>query len=342
MSKNYRMVSTRLDAAWDEFIGKSPDATVYISSNYIAHTGCRLGLYRCYNAEEPRALVAVVESPDGASVILDDLLIYSGICFGAPTHGQSRSQRISERYEIATFIVAALTEKYEAIEFALAPSIDDVRPFLWYNYGQETGRFTVDVRYTSYLNISDFALAERLEEIEAYRQATSARRQQIRYARRDGVFTEEFRDVAIFIDFYCRTMERQGKAVGSLMLHRMVELVTTLLNNGLVRMFISRTADGTLGSAAVYAFDANRAYYLFGASDPALRNTPTGTAILWDAFYALAKQGVNVIDLEGVNSPYRGWFKLSFGGSLVPYYQVSLNQHLHLPKNACSVTGAAK
>jgi len=329
MAKNYRLAPAGLDGMWDAFISASPDTSVFITSSYLAHTGCRLGLYRCYNADEPRAVVAVVESSDGTSAVIDDLVIYSGICFGAPTSGQSRAQRISERHEIATFIVGALTERYEAVEFSLAPSIDDVRPFLWHNYGQDTERFSVDVRYTSYLSIADFAGAKRLEDIEAYRQATGARRQEIRYARRDGVITEEFRDVSVFIDFYRRTMERQGEAVGLATLERMATLVEALLGNGSARMFFSRTADGSPGSVAVYAVDTLRAYYLFGASDPALRNTATGTAILWDAFTALAARGVAQIDLEGVNSPRRGWFKLSFGGSLVPYYQVALKQRRH-------------
>jgi hypothetical protein len=322
LAKNYRLVPAALDTAWDAFIGASSDGSVFITSNYLAHTRCRLGLYRCYNADEPRAIVAVVESPDGASAVLDDLVIYSGICFGAQTSGQSRAQRISERHEIATFIVGALAERYDAVEFALTPSIDDVRPFLWHNYGQDAGHFRVDVRYTSYLSIADFADAKRLEDIEAYRQATGARRQEIRYARRDGVVTEEFRDVSVFVDFYRRTMERQGEVVALSVLDRMAVLVEALLGNGAATMFFSRTADGSPGSVAVYAFDALRAYYLFGASDPALRNTSTGTAILWDAFAALAAKGVSQIDLEGVNSPRRGWFKLSFGGELRPYYQV--------------------
>jgi hypothetical protein len=323
MAKNYSLVATGFDDVWDAFVGASPDATVFIASNYLGHTGCRLGLYRCYNAAELRAVVAVVESSDGTSAILDDLVIYSGICFGAPTSGQGRAQRISERHEIASFIVAELADRYQAVEFALAPSIDDIRPFLWHNYGQDSGRFSVDVRYTSYLSIADFAGATRLEDIEAYRQATGARRQQIRYARRDGVTTEEFRNVSVFIDFYRMTMERQGEAVASHTLDRMTALVEALLGNGSARMFSSRTADGRPGSVAVYAFDPRRAYYLFGASDPALRDTATGTAILWDSFTALAAAGVAEVDLEGVNSPRRGWFKLSFGGALVPYYQVS-------------------
>ena len=97
-----------------------------------------------------------------------------------------------------------------------------------------------------------------------------------------------------------------------------------LINAKAARMFISRARDGTPGSIAVYAFDQRRAYYLFGASDPAMRDSPAGTAVLWDAFTALSKEGISQVDLEGVNSPRRGWFKLSFGGDLRPYYQISM------------------
>ena len=323
MAKSYRLQAAGLDAAWDAFVASSPDGTVFITSNYLAHTGCRLGLYHCYNSNELRAVVAVVESPDGASAILDDLVIYSGVCFGAPTHGQNRAQQNSERHEIATFIAAALADRYQRVEFALAPSINDVRPFLWHNYGQERGRYSVDVRYTSYLDIGDFAFAQDLEHIEAYKQATGARRQQIRYARRDEVITEEFSDVGLFIDFYRRTMDRQGEDVSPDQLDRMATLVAALLGSGAARMFVSRSSDQIAGSAAVYAFDQRRAYYLFGASDPDLRDSPTGTAVLWDAFVKLAAAKVTQIDLEGVNSPRRGWFKMSFGGELRAYYQIA-------------------
>lgn len=322
MAKSYRLDVACLGEAWDDFVRSSPDSTVFITSNYLAHTGCRLGLYHCYNANELRAVVAMVESPDGTSAVMDDFVIYSGVSFGSPTQGQNRAQQNSERYEIATFIADELARRYQQVEFALTPSVTDVRPFLWHNYGQEDGRYRVDVRYTSYLDIHDFT-ALRLDDIGAYREATGARRQQIRYARRDGVVTEEFSDVGLFIDFYRMTMERQGEEVSSRTLDRMASLVTALLENGSAKMFVSKTAGQVAGSAAVYAFDHHRAYYLFGASDPSQRDSPTGTAILWDAFGALAAKGISQIDLEGVNSPRRGWFKMSFGGDLRPYYQVS-------------------
>lgn len=322
MAKNYRLVATELDDAWDSFLDASPDASVFMRSGYLAHIGCRLGLYRCYNANELRAVVVLAESPDGSAAVLDDLLIYSGLCYGAPTSRQGRAQRTSERHEIACFIASELADQYPRLEFALSPSITDVRPFQWYRYGEESGRYRIEVRYTSYLEIADFAEATALEEIAAYRDATGARRQQIRYARRDGVVTEEFDDAALFIDFYRKTMVRQGEEVMASKLGRMEGLIAGLLKKGMARLFLSRTAEGVAGSIAVYARDQHRAYYLFGASDPALRETPTGTAVLWDAFGELSKTGIETVDLEGVNSPRRGWFKMSFGGDLRSYYQL--------------------
>ena len=73
---------------------------------------------------------------------------------------------------------------------------------------------------------------------------------------------------------------------------------------------------------ACFALDHLRAYYLFGVNKPELRDYHTGTAVLWDAFYELNKDGINEVDLEGVNSPKRGWFKVSFGGELKPYYEL--------------------
>ncbi|MBI4936650.1 MAG: GNAT family N-acetyltransferase [Nitrosomonadales bacterium] len=322
MAKTYRLQSAALGPEWDGLVAASDDATIFSTSAYLAHTGCRLGLYYCYNADELRAGIAVIESADGENAVMDDLVIYGGPFFGPPTNGQNRAQRISERFEIATFIAEALATRYRDISFALAPSVTDVRPFLWHNYGQTHDRYAVDVRYTSYLDIADFAQAHKLEDIAAYGEASSARRQQVRYARRDGVATELFDDVNAFVAFYRMTMERQGEAVETEKLDRMEALVAGLIGAGAARMFVSRTREGAPGSIAVYAFDRRRAYYLFGASDPALRDSPAGTAVLWDAFTALAKEGITQIDLEGVNSPRRGWFKLSFGGDLRAYYQV--------------------
>ena len=81
-----------------------------------------------------------------------------------------------------------------------------------------------------------------------------------------------------------------------------------------------------MGSIAFFGIDHKRGYFLFGANDPEMRDEHTGTAVLWDSFCFLSQDGIFEIDLEGINSPTRGWFKLSFGGTISPYYHLSYSR----------------
>jgi lipid II:glycine glycyltransferase (peptidoglycan interpeptide bridge formation enzyme) len=76
----------------------------------------------------------------------------------------------------------------------------------------------------------------------------------------------------------------------------------------------------------VFGWDSKRAYYVFGANAPDLRDDHTGTMVLWDALLDLRARGIVAVDLEGINSPLRGHFKLSFGGSVTPYYHLALRR----------------
>ena len=62
---------------------------------------------------------------------------------------------------------------------------------------------------------------------------------------------------------------------------------------------------------------------LFGAGTEIEKNSWSGTTINWEAFKHLAyKKFIKEIDLEGINSPNRGSFKLSFGGTIESYFKI--------------------
>ena len=105
----------------------------------------------------------------------------------------------------------------------------------------------------------------------------------------------------------------------------MERLIKALYSHNLLKMFVSRIATNQIASMACFAIDHNKAYYLFSANDTDLRTFHAGTAVIWDALNILSSLGVSCVDLEGVNSPDRGWFKLSFGGELKTYFEISAN-----------------
>jgi hypothetical protein len=323
---DYRLVETLADDKWDKFVDDSTNGTIFSSSIYLEASDVNYKVFYCYKKEELRAAVSVIEDEKGEALILDDLIIYNGIMYNKPTNKQNHAQQFSEQFKIQEFIANELAKHYKNIELSLHPSIVDIRAILWVNYGTELPTYQADIRYTSYIDISDFKTSKKLEDISIYNKASTSRRQQIRYAIKKEYKTKIIIDVSLLIEFYKKTMDRQDIKVEKQKLNQMEKLSAALLENNMAKIYASYDEYDEIGSMALFGWDNKRAYYIFGANNPEKRKGHSGTNVLWEAFYDLSKMGINEVDLEGINSPHRGWFKLSFGGNIVPYYEVKLGK----------------
>lgn len=322
----YKLIETEADEKWDKFVEESIQGSIFSNSIYLQASDIKYKLFYCYKKEELRAALAVIENESKDSLILDDLIIYNGIMYNKPTNKQNHAQQFSEQFKIQEFIANKLTKLYKNIEISLHPTIVDLRAILWVNYGTDLSKYKSNIRYTSYLDISDFKTSKKLEDISIYNKASTSRRQQIRYAINKKYKTEVITDVSLLIEFYEKTMDRQEINVENEKLKRMKKLVSSLVENNMAKIYASYDELGEIGSIALFGWDNKRAYYIFGANEPTKRNGHSGTNVLWEAFYDLSKMNINEVDLEGINSPARGWFKLSFGGDIVPYYEISLGE----------------
>ena len=325
MSAEYTLQEAMIDENWDKFVDDSINGTIFSKSYYLKASSVKYKLFYCYKKAELRAAIAVIESEDGKDLILNDFIIYNGIMYNKPSNKQNHSQQYSEQFKIQAFIAEELANLYSNIELSLHPSIVDIRAFLWVNYGENKPQYKPDIRYTSYIDISDFKNSKKLEDISIYNKASTSRRQQIRYAIKKGYKTkiEDKDSIKKFIELYKMTMSRQEIIVNCDKLVRMENLLKELIKYNMAKLYASYDENGEIGSMAIFCWDNKRAYYLFGASNPVKRNGHSGTSVIWDALYDLNAMGINEVDLEGINSPHRGWFKLSFGGDIVPYYELN-------------------
>ena len=210
---------------------------------------------------------------------------------------------------------------------ALAPQFEDLRPFLWHNYHSTNikDKFSVDLRYTSYIDLSEFTEENKLEEMQLFNNLEPLRRRNIKEARKNGASITTGLEIELFLDFYCRLMLSQGEDTPGDKLKRMGNLIFELIENRQAQMFLVKNSQNRIIYITVFCYDSKRAYYLFGAGDLEAKERYKGTIAFWDAFRILNEDyGIKQVDFEGVNSPQRGWFKLSFGGTLLPYYQVYL------------------
>lgn len=321
----YRLERTSIDENWNEFVAKSPNGTIFLTSDYLNNLDINFEAFYCLKSNELVGGFLAILDDKRDKIIGHDLVIYDGILY-RDFSKLNNSQKLSEEFKVQQAVGEFVANNYSSAKITLHYSIKDVRPLLWVNYHSEGPNFHPDIRYTSLIDLDEFTDEAEIEKINLYQNASVARRQEIRYAKRDGVVTRLNNDVDKFIQMYQLTMERQEKESSQGYLNEMSILLTDLLNKELTFILEANIPEsGNTGSMAVFLLDSDRAYYLFGANDPEFRDKHTGTAVLWDSFYYLNKQGCRLLDLEGVNSPLRGWFKTSFGGKLQSYFSMDLN-----------------
>ena len=275
--------------------------------------------------QQIKASLSVIHTEDRKGCRLDDLVIHNGLMF-IPDDTQKPVRTRSERFELTEFVIDFLSHRYDSIELALAPGFEDMRPFLWYNYHDPNpGRkFILNLRYTSYIDIGSLKGCDHtFEESECFRAMETLRQRHIRQAHKKEAKVNRADSASRLITYYRALMERQGDPASESKLARMETLINTLLAKGKAAVYEVQNHLSEAVYTVVYGWDRKRAYYLFGAGHPETSEPYQGTFAHWGAFVDLANRiGKCEVDMEGVNSPQRGWFKLGFGGDLRPYYQV--------------------
>lgn len=322
----YTLIQATLDEDWDKFINSSPQGNIFSQRSFLKGTRYRLGLWYCYKGKKRAAAVVLVETEDGLSTYIAPYTIHTGIYFSGPERNQSVSQIHSEQFRITSAIIRDLDKKYKDICFSLAPEFLDLRPILWHNYNNDAPKFDIKLRYTSRLKLELYNGP--IDKNPMYLCCNKSRRQEIRYALEEGIIVRKTDDYDKFIDLYAKTFMRQEITLPEKDISIVRNIIIELITGGKLVALQAELANGSVASMAAFGKDSHRAYYIFGASDPKFRKSAAGTYLLFQAFNYFAKLGVAEMDLEGINSPKRGYFKLSFGGNILPYYQVELRKGL--------------
>ena len=305
--------------AWDALVDASPQGHIFSKSAFLHSLGAP---FTCYEVTTPQGEVLA------GSVILEDskrmarapfaFTPHQGILFAHSVAQQVSQKRLTTEYRITEFLISALLDVYPNFSIALSPFFKDLRPFLWHNHGQ-VGQPTFEVkhRYTGHVNFHNFVLSEFLTTVR------TVRRQEYK---KSQVQIQASTDLPLFLSLYQQTFERQGLAIDLQTLALVQRICAQAMAQGYGYLSAANLADGT-ASMAFFVTDLSCTYYLFGANDPAMRDSNASSKLLLDNMALSAQQGLQRFDFVGVNSPQRGDFKLSFNAELVPYQEVHLQAH---------------
>ena len=296
----YRLERTEPGAKWDRVVEAAPEGTIFSLSAFVEEVDAIPSLWLCHKGNQLAGAVALAEdraNPTGT--ILAPHIIHGGIMTARAAERQNPAQALAEQFRATAACFAPLADRYTELRFATAPALADLRPMLWHNYGADGPKPSLELRYTSYLTLPRGPDDTRMEQSALYLGCNKSRRQALRYACESGITVHESTDLEAFLELYARTFARQELDMAPGEYEFLRRVCKRLAAERRLRIFAALTLEGDLGSMVVFGLDAKRAYYLYGANEPALRGDHCGSIALFHALNALGREGMAEADLEG-------------------------------------------
>ncbi len=310
---------------WDEIVDASPQGTIFHKNSFLKNIGQKSRYFFVSKGDQIKAgfVVQIANGDENASVY-HSLVIHNGFFLKKDfVDSQELSRMNAAQFELMEFGITELSKIFHQLSLRLSPQVNDIRPLLWLNYHEpEKPSLKVNIRYTSLLDISEINSEINLADNRSFKALSSSRRQEIRYAIKEKALVQDSNDIKLFLSLYFEMAQKYDSNAESSTLE-MEKLIQSLLDQNKAKLYFCRSHQGDVEAAAAFAWDEKRAYYLYGVTSKKSRNSFSGSYILWEAFKDLQQRGLQEVDLEGINSPNRGWFKMSFGGNTIPYFELS-------------------
>lgn len=317
MSKNYIISKLTNLKNWEKFETNSPQSNIFSSKETLENFKDDVDLYEIRKGDEIKSLIYLYS--EDKKKILSEPLIYSGILFG-PKKNQKNCRYISEKFNLIEIIIEKILLKYSFLEFNLHYNIDDIRPFQWLNYhNSEKPKFQINNRFTSVINTKHKTIDEIFEKFDDVKQRDIKKSE-----KNENISFNYERNLKILKELYLQTIEKSNSTISKKFLDQQINFLDTIYDQK--KGFQTNIL---LNDKIVYcnffSIHNNVACYLYGAGDYKIKDRLVGTYCVWKSIEKCLEKNVYSIDLEGVNSPNRGSFKITFGGDLKNYYNLKID-----------------
>jgi hypothetical protein len=296
--------------AWDCFVDKSPQGTIFHKTWWLYATaserGGQFNILGYFDSSDQLAGGLPLYRPNARHLFPDRichpaLTPYLGPVLKDCSELRS-SSRIGVQKEILNALICGLSD-YGDIRFSPHYSLADGQPFLWQG-------FILSVGYTYVLNLR--------AGIEALWEQTDSRvRNDVRRAQKHGLRVVTERPLSDFLRLNRQTFERQR-----LQVPYSDELLVSIHRAAAQResgaVFYAENAEREVCGAVFIVWDQRSAYYLAGGLHPDRKSSGAVTLALWEAIQQMANRGLPRFDFEGSDVPGIEKFFRGFGGDLMP------------------------
>lgn len=312
---------------WNALVSRSPQGTLFHTTNWLQTTGAPFRVYGCYQQDSLVAgMVVEMVGPKIAghsyfTTSADELRTsggsvghvighsascpYLGVVLPPPS--KKYLTTLAQHRRILNSLAAHVRDEFVSVHSRMVPEVIDMQPFIWAGY-------SIDVRYTFRIDLSDLATA--------WGNMTDKRRNDIRKAERDGIIVNDQGSMQDLLSLVSGTFQRQGRAARFSELANRRDQMLRDKNQG--RCFIARDRSGDAVAGIYLVWDEKCAYYLMGGYGAAAAHRGAGALAIWEAIrYAGGTLALQQFDILASSNPFIERFIRDFAGRLTVTFMVN-------------------
>jgi hypothetical protein len=317
--KKFKIEFQNNSTVWNKFILNSSSPNILNHSYFL----------NAYNADkflikknqEVFAGFSIIKK-NRNEIKIDDDLLYNPIVYRS-FQKKNNPSIINEKLEITDLIANFFIKNNFSGEIMFDHFTDDIRSFLWKNFEYKKKLFSVsNIKYTSIINILDLD-SENFFNSKFYQNMSVALRQSYKYSINKKKYKiKEYFNGDILSELIKLTFQRQNKEI-NFDINKHIKILKELNNEKFIKSFVCLDENGNILSKAVFGINGKAGTFLNGARSGLDKDNDYSLVfLLVNSFYNLKNFFITSIDLEGMNSPQRSFFKNGFGGNLKPYYSI--------------------
>tara|TARA_A100001011_G_scaffold395611_1_gene491132 strand:- start:5342 stop:6337 length:996 start_codon:yes stop_codon:yes gene_type:complete len=312
---------------WDKFAINSLNNSIFSIWDYI-NLEENIHTYFCYKKEEIVAGFIIKTSKDKKDIISPEYLIFTPILYRISKKSSNAKINL-EKYEIVNFFCEYISKYFRSFDITFDTFTSDIRPFIWYGFPDYKKKVHANIRYTSIINLKNID-KNIFTETTLFKNFSNTLRQQYRYSLNQNFRFKEYFSKEIFLNLMRETFELQDTKLSRLRIKiydNISKKLFDLNKEGLVKMFCVFDEYNNPINCSIFSVVNNNSTYMFSARSNKVDNKNySGAYLLSNSFLSLKKLNINFVDLEGINSPQRGFYKLGFGGDIKTYYNIKLTK----------------
>tara|TARA_B100000780_G_C21090725_1_gene439576 strand:+ start:547 stop:1533 length:987 start_codon:yes stop_codon:yes gene_type:complete len=307
------------DKEWDIFLYKSENKNFLSFSKIINSSISKCKKYFIYKEQE---IVASFHIYEENNKIISGEQIYTPIHYKL-NNKPNKSSEYYKKFLILEKYIDFITKNYEIGEITLDYLTEDLRALMWFNFTASKDLFKIsEIKYTSVINLNNLDknfTYENLESSQFYSFLSRSIKQQYKSSKKDTLEFYESDDLKYAKEIINNTFERQNrKNLINLSIYE--ENFYKFKENKELRLFYT-SKKNKIVSFTLFGVVLDTAKYLHGGRLIDSNKDYSLTFNMLSSILKLKKDNVNSLDLEGINSPTRGFWKLGFGGDIKPYFK---------------------